>query len=84
MPEPLFRATGILRIVRHPWYSGGIAFVWAAGPVTTVSLAVKIVLSVYLLVGAVLEERKLVAQWGASYQEYQQRVPMLIPWHRPR
>lgn len=81
-PETPFMVQGVLRHVRHPWYSGGIALVWAAGPITSVNLAVKLILSVYLVVGAVLEERKLVAALGARYREYQQQVPMLIPGRR--
>jgi protein-S-isoprenylcysteine O-methyltransferase Ste14 len=82
-PEFAFATKGILRYVRHPWYSGGLALVWAAGPVTTVSLAVKLVLTGYLLLGAYLEERKLVAALGERYRDYQHQVPMLIPG-RPR
>ncbi|HSR36068.1 MAG TPA: hypothetical protein VLL73_02720, partial [Desulfurivibrionaceae bacterium] len=44
LPDFVFAASGILRYVRHPWYSGGLALVWAGGSVTTVSLVVKIVL----------------------------------------
>jgi len=84
VPAPEFRTGGILRFVRHPWYSGGLALVWAAGPVTTVNLAVKLILSLYLVVGTLLEERKLVAVWGEAYRQYQRRVPRLIPWRRPR
>lgn len=80
--DPLFAVHGISAYVRHPWYSGGIALVWSAGPVTTMSLAVKIILTGYLLTGTVLEERKLVAAIGAPYRAYQKTVPMLIP--RPR
>lgn len=84
LPEFSLATKGILHYVRHPWYSGGVALVWAGGPVTTVSLVVKIVLTGYLVVGAMLEERKLVAALGERYRDYQRQVPMLIPWRRRR
>ena len=34
----------------------------------------------YILVGVTLEERDLVAAFGARYEEYRRRVPMLIPF----
>lgn len=68
--------------VRHPWYSGGIALVWAAGPLTDVSLATKLVVSAYLIIGACLEEKKLLAQFGSDYAEYRRRLPMFIPRRR--
>jgi protein-S-isoprenylcysteine O-methyltransferase Ste14 len=74
-----FRTTGALRWVRHPWYSGGIAFLWAFGPVTDVNLVGRLILSIYLVVGSVLEERKLLAEIGAPYAEYRRKVPMLLP-----
>ncbi len=82
LPPLPFATSGIHRYVRHPWYSGGIVFVWGGGPVTTVNLAVKGVLTVYLLVGTLLEERKLAAAVGTRYRDYQRQVPMLIPWRR--
>jgi len=33
----------------------------------------------YILVGLQLEERDLIAEFGATYQNYRQRVPMLVP-----
>jgi protein-S-isoprenylcysteine O-methyltransferase Ste14 len=66
--------------VRHPWYSGGIALVWAFGPITDVSLVGKIVISVYFVIGAFLEEKKLLAEIGAPYAEYRRELPMLFPW----
>ena len=82
--EMEFATNGVLRFVRHPWYSGGIAFVCVFGPVTDVSLVARIVLSLYLIIGALLEERKLLAAIGKPYRNYQQEVPMLVPvlWKR--
>ncbi|RJX27231.1 MAG: hypothetical protein C4531_14280 [Desulfurivibrio sp.] len=68
--------------VRHPWYSGGIALVWAFGPITDISLVSKIIISLYFIVGAWLEERKLHRDIGRPYDEYCRRLPMLFPWPR--
>ncbi len=75
-----FRCSGILRHVRHPWYSGGLALLWAAGPVTDVNLISRMVLSLYLVIGTMLEERKLKEELGHRYIEYCRQVPMLVPW----
>jgi protein-S-isoprenylcysteine O-methyltransferase Ste14 len=34
----------------------------------------------YLLVGTWLEERKLLAEFGAAYARYRREVPALFPW----
>jgi len=75
-----FRTSGILRLVRHPWYSGGLALLWAMGPVSDVSLVSHTILSLYLLIGTLLEERKLQRELGRPYEEYCRQVPMLVPW----
>jgi protein-S-isoprenylcysteine O-methyltransferase Ste14 len=75
-----FTCHGILRYVRHPWYSGGLAFLWGLGPLTDVTLMVRIILSLYLVIGTLLEERKLVRELGKPYRLYCRQVPMLIPW----
>jgi protein-S-isoprenylcysteine O-methyltransferase Ste14 len=38
------------------------------------------VLCSYLVVGAVLEERKLKALFGVQYEDYQRRVSMFFPF----
>ena len=38
------------------------------------------ILTVYVVIGTHLEERKLVAEFGDEYREYQQTVSMLFPW----
>jgi protein-S-isoprenylcysteine O-methyltransferase Ste14 len=83
VPRPVFNPDRIGG-VRHPWYSGGIALVWAAGPLTDVTLARNLVISAYFVIGAFLEERKLLADIGAPYEEYRRRLPMLFPWPRGR
>lgn len=77
---PTFSCTGILRSVRHPWYSGGLALLWALPGLTDVSLVTRTLLSCYLLVGTLLEERKLKKSLGQPYQDYCRTVPMLLPW----
>ncbi len=83
-PAPMrFRSDGVLRWVRHPWYSGGLALLWAAGPITDTTLVSRLVLSIYLVIGSLLEERKLGQELGEPYRRYCRQVPMLIPWKRP-
>ncbi len=80
-PEDIpFRTDGILQWVRHPWYSGGLALLWAVGPVTDVTLVSRAILSLYLVIGTLLEERKLRHRIGPAYADYCRRVPMLFPW----
>jgi protein-S-isoprenylcysteine O-methyltransferase Ste14 len=45
-----------------------------------------VILSAYLLIGTLLEERKLVLEFGEKYKAYQRQVSMLIPlkWLRSR
>lgn len=70
--------TGILGVIRHPWYAAGILIIWAR-PLDGSALVTNIVLTVYLVTGTLLEERKLVAHFGDKYRDYQARVPMFFP-----
>ena len=77
-----FRTGGILEYVRHPWYMAAILLVWAFGPVSDVSLVSKIILTVYIIIGTFLEEKKLIQEIGAPYLEFRKRVSQFIPWKR--
>jgi len=70
--------TGVLDITRHPWYLGGILIIWTRD-VDTSALVSNIILTLYFIVGTVLEERKLLIEYGDDYRRYQERVSMLIP-----
>ena len=59
---------------------GGIALLWAIPGLTDVSLIVRTLLTAYLVIGALLEERKLTGVFGETYLAYRQRTPMLFPW----
>lgn len=71
--------TGILGITRHPWYLATILFIWARGLDASV-LITNIILTIYLVVGTILEERKLLIDFGEDYRRYQKKVSMLIPF----
>ncbi|MGZ8894509.1 MAG: methyltransferase family protein, partial [Candidatus Aminicenantales bacterium] len=43
-------------------------------------LMINVILSVYLVIGTFLEERKLVLEFGDKYQVYQLQVSMFIPF----
>jgi methanethiol S-methyltransferase len=73
-----FRISTLHRFVRHPWYALGLVLVWTRdmnAPLLISSGAI----TLYLIVGAWLEERKLEAHFGAAYRDYKQLVPGLIP-----
>ena len=75
-----FHTDGVLAYVRHPWYSGGIAFIWGFGTISDIYLLTRIILTAYFIIGTVLEERRLVAELGDQYSSYRRKVPMLLPW----
>ncbi len=72
-------ATGVLGITRHPWYLATIMLLWARG-LDVSTLITNIILTLYLIVGTALEERKLLIEYGDDYRRYQQKVSMLIPF----
>lgn len=69
---------GILGIVRHPFYAGMFPLLWASD-LDIPTLITNIILSIYTLIGTLLEERKLILEFGDAYREYQQKVSMLFP-----
>lgn len=70
---------GLYRWVRHPLYTAGLLFIWLTPVMTQNTLVVIIAATVYIIVGAFYEERKLEREFGAAYTEYKATTPMLIP-----
>lgn len=72
--------SGIHQVTRHPWYFGGLLILWSYQPgIDLQSLLTNIVLSVYLIIGAMLEEKKLLLLFGEEYRRYKKDVSMFFP-----
>lgn len=70
---------GIYRWVRDPFLLSGLVIMWLT-PIMTVNLLVIYILTtVYLCLGSLHWEKRLVSQFGDEYREYQQRVHRIIP-----
>lgn len=76
--EPL-RTDGLHRYVRHPLYAGGFLIIWGRVG-SEFDLAVAVWASLYLVVGTVFEERKLLRLYGDAYADYRAKVPAVLPW----
>lgn len=77
---------GPFALVRHPVYlSFDLAVVGAALALADPLVGLVAILSLPLMYGrARAEERFLVEQLGDAYRDYRRRVPMFLPWPRPR
>lgn len=75
---------GLYRWVRHPLYTAGLVIIWLVPRMTTSILAFNLGITAYLYIGSIFEERKLLAEHGAAYENYRRQVPRLIPrpWKR--
>jgi methanethiol S-methyltransferase len=71
--------SGVLSIMRHPWYLATFLLIWAR-QLDVSAILVNVILTSYLIVGTYLEEKKLIREFGENYRAYQKRVPMLIPY----
>ena len=80
-----FDSSGVLGILRHPWYLAVFILLWTRD-FNLAGFTINVILSAYLLIGTLLEERKLVLEFGEKYKAYQRQVSMLIPlkWLRSR
>jgi protein-S-isoprenylcysteine O-methyltransferase Ste14 len=74
-----FRTPHLYGRMRHPLYVGWAIAFWATPTMTAGHLLLAALLTGYMLVAVVFEERDLVAHFGETYENYRRRVPMFIP-----
>jgi protein-S-isoprenylcysteine O-methyltransferase Ste14 len=78
--DPVINKHGFYGIVRHPMYLGGIIFFTAS--MTDAPLPQflgYLILAIYMIIGAVREDRRLSRELGNVYRNYQKEVPMILP-----
>ena len=78
-PSEEIKKNGLLSVTRHPMYLALIIYLWSQ-TFRVADIVVNIVLTIYVIIGTVLEEKKLVLEFGDAYRKYQREVPMLVPF----
>ncbi len=73
---------GLYRYIRHPMYSSLLFLGWGAflKHVTPPTMGLIVVVSVFLIATAKVEERENVRFFGQAYVKYRKRTRMFIPW----
>ena len=77
------KRNGLLGIMRHPMYLALIIYLWCQ-TFRVMDILTNTVLTIYVIIGTRLEEKKLVLEFGETYIKYQQEVPMLIPFTKSK
>lgn len=83
-PTSGLTVSGPYRWVRHPLYFLSLVMIWAAPVVSADRFQFNLMWSLWIVVGAHLEEQDLRRRFGRGYEDYRRQVPMLFPrpWRR--
>ncbi|WP_292484876.1 isoprenylcysteine carboxylmethyltransferase family protein [Methanohalobium sp.] len=73
---------GIYRWIRDPFLLSGIIIIWITPFMTLNLLVIYVLTTIYLYLGSLHWEKRLIAQFGDEYREYQKRVHRIIPYLR--
>jgi len=79
---PVLETHGIHKFVRHPLYAGTLLMIWSIllwFP-SLANLISCVLITVYVRIGIIFEERRLVKIFGRKYEDYKNKTPMLFPY----
>ena len=79
--SPAFQQNFFYKIVRHPIMLGFMIAFWATPLMTVGHLVFTVATTIYIIIAVkYFEEKDLKEAIGKDYEDYQQKVPMLIPF----
>jgi len=81
-PPGAFVRSGAYALVRHPLYLFSMLLLWFTPLMTVNALLFDLLATIYFLLGAIHEERRLLAEFGEAYRTYRREVPAFLPWPR--
>ncbi len=76
---PKFRTPLLYRAVRHPLYLGFLLAFWSTPMMTVGHFFFATGMTIYIFIAIHHEERDLIGEFGAQYEEYRRRVGKLFP-----
>ncbi len=82
VPDPTsdrLQVHGPYRLVRHPLMTGLLLCFWSTSTMTAGHLLWAAGMTGYIVLGTFLEERDLIARFGAAYRAYAAEVPAFFP-----
>jgi protein-S-isoprenylcysteine O-methyltransferase Ste14 len=71
---------GVYCWIRDPFLLSGLLQIWLTPFMTSNLLIVYALTTVYLFLGSLHWEKRLLSQFGQEYRKYQKQVPRLLPW----
>ncbi len=77
--EPLV-TSGTYALTRHPLYFFSMLLLWAVPTMTAAWFGLALGSSAYFILGSLLEERRMLREFGADYARYQERVAWMVPF----
>jgi protein-S-isoprenylcysteine O-methyltransferase Ste14 len=70
---------GSYAIVRHPLYLAGMLVLITNMKMTQIDLLAVLLISGYCVIGAFIEEKRLLSVYGEEHRKYKEQVSMFIP-----
>jgi protein-S-isoprenylcysteine O-methyltransferase Ste14 len=83
--NPKFKVKFLYKIVRHPIMLGYIIAFWSTPLMTLGHLIFAVITTLYIIVAVkYFEEKDLKKSIGKAYEDYQNKVPMIVPFTKRR